>query len=129
MALWAALCWLPLGAAALVFLLYCAYVKYSHLKYDHIPGPPRKSFLLGHWYLFRQAASDSNMLMYDVFLEWVKKYGPVVRLNVFHRVILLVSSPEAVKEFLMSPKYRKDSTYDRLFGVYGERFLGERTGD
>lgn len=24
------------------FLGYCLYIKHLHLKYDHIPGPPRK---------------------------------------------------------------------------------------
>uniref|UniRef100_A0AAQ6A1N0 Cholesterol 24-hydroxylase n=1 Tax=Amphiprion ocellaris TaxID=80972 RepID=A0AAQ6A1N0_AMPOC len=32
----------------IAFLGYCAYIKYTHLKYDHIPGPPRDSFILGH---------------------------------------------------------------------------------
>ncbi|KAM9798343.1 cholesterol 24-hydroxylase-like [Neosynchiropus ocellatus] len=25
----------------LAFLCYCAYIKYVHVKYDHVPGPPR----------------------------------------------------------------------------------------
>uniref|UniRef100_A0A8C5FA41 Cholesterol 24-hydroxylase-like n=1 Tax=Gadus morhua TaxID=8049 RepID=A0A8C5FA41_GADMO len=39
----AILCILLLIASA--FLGYCLYVKYIHLKYDHIPGPPRDRFL------------------------------------------------------------------------------------
>nr|XP_033807542.1 cholesterol 24-hydroxylase [Geotrypetes seraphini] len=123
MALWAALGCLLVGAAVLLFLLYCAYVKYQHLKYDHIPGPPRKSFLLGHWHIFRQAVGG-NIFIYDFFLEWVKKYGPVLRLNIFHRVVILVTSPEALKEYLMSHKYSKDHAYEHLYALFGERFMG-----
>uniref|UniRef100_A0A4W5PIX2 Cholesterol 24-hydroxylase n=1 Tax=Hucho hucho TaxID=62062 RepID=A0A4W5PIX2_9TELE len=37
-----------LGLIFLAFLCFCLYIKYIHLKYDHIPGPPRDSFLFGH---------------------------------------------------------------------------------
>ncbi|KAK4822046.1 hypothetical protein QYF61_008855 [Mycteria americana] len=67
-----------LGAAALLglalclpaFGLYCCYVKYVHAKYDHVPGAPR---------------------------ERAEKYGPIVRLNAFHRVTVMILSPEGVK--------------------------------
>lgn len=28
--------------AAVAFLGYCLYIKYLHMKFDHIPGPPRE---------------------------------------------------------------------------------------
>lgn len=28
----------------LAFLGYCLYLKYLHMKYDHIPGPPRNRY-------------------------------------------------------------------------------------
>lgn len=30
-----------LGLIFIAFLCFCLYIKYIHLKYDHIPGPPR----------------------------------------------------------------------------------------
>ncbi|XP_029453783.1 cholesterol 24-hydroxylase isoform X2 [Rhinatrema bivittatum] len=124
MAVWAALAWLLLGAAVLAFLLYCAYVKSVHLKYDHIPGPPRHSFLLGHWPLFVQSLDNSDFLLHDHLLEWTKTCGPLIRLNIFHKAVVFVLSPEAVKEYLMSPKYTKDVFYNQLFNLFGVRFLG-----
>ncbi|XP_009081267.1 PREDICTED: cholesterol 24-hydroxylase, partial [Acanthisitta chloris] len=81
-------------------------------------------FLFGHlpilWRMMR-----NQEFIHDLFLEWAEKYGTVVRLNAFHRVTLMVVSPEGVKEFLMSPQYPKDRlVYDRLFSLFGERFLG-----
>uniref|UniRef100_A0A4W6D9I8 Cholesterol 24-hydroxylase n=1 Tax=Lates calcarifer TaxID=8187 RepID=A0A4W6D9I8_LATCA len=32
----------------IAFVGYCFYLKHIHMKYDHIPGPPRDNFFLGH---------------------------------------------------------------------------------
>ncbi|XP_056403235.1 cholesterol 24-hydroxylase-like isoform X2 [Hyla sarda] len=66
-----------------------------------------------------------NQLVYDLFLDWVTTYGLVIRTNILHRVVILTVSPESVKEFLMSPKYTKDWFYDRLFSLFGVRFMGK----
>uniref|UniRef100_A0A672PGL6 Uncharacterized protein n=1 Tax=Sinocyclocheilus grahami TaxID=75366 RepID=A0A672PGL6_SINGR len=53
-----------LAAVFSVFLAYCLYVHHVHQKYDHIPGPPRDSFLLGHVPTFARAMkSDMAPLM------------------------------------------------------------------
>ncbi|MBN3294912.1 CP46A hydroxylase, partial [Amia calva] len=94
------------------------------MKFDHIPGPPRDSFLLGHMPTM-QREMDRDKVVHDKFLEWAEKYGPVYRVNFLHTVMLHVTCPEAVKECLMSPKYPKDPfTYKRLFNVFGKRFFG-----
>ncbi|KAI1237610.1 hypothetical protein IHE44_0013692 [Lamprotornis superbus] len=73
-------------------------MEYIHAKYDYIPGAPR---------------------------ERAEKYGPVVRMNAFHRISVLIVSPEGVKEFLMSPQHPKDPiVYGTLFSLFGERFIG-----
>ncbi|XP_078518194.1 cholesterol 24-hydroxylase-like [Lissotriton helveticus] len=112
-----------LAVAALVFLVFCCYVKYSHVRFDHIPGPPRESFLFGHMPLIMRMMKK-NELFYDQALEWVEKYGPVVRLNFIHKPVIFLSSQEAVKEFLMSHKYKKDKFYETVFSLFGVRFLG-----
>ncbi|XP_048342158.1 cholesterol 24-hydroxylase isoform X2 [Sphaerodactylus townsendi] len=81
-------------------------------------------FFYGHlpiiWRMFKQ-----KEFIHDVFLRWAEEYGPIVRLNVFHRITLLVLSPEGVKEFLMLPQYPKDRlVYSRLYNMFGVRFLG-----
>lgn len=115
---------LLLALIVLSFVLYCGYIFYIHMKYDHIPGPPRDSFIFGHSpTTLKKMRKDE--LIYDLFLEWVQKYGPVVRINFLHRAVVLVTSPEGVKEFLMSPKYTKDWFYNRLFSMFGVRFMGK----
>ncbi|XP_072284118.1 cholesterol 24-hydroxylase-like [Pyxicephalus adspersus] len=67
----------------------------------------------------------NNELIYDVFIKWVQKYGPVIRINLLQKVTILVATPEAVKEFLMSPTYTKDWFYERMFNLFGVRFMGK----
>lgn len=108
----------------IAFLGYCLYIKHIHMKYDHIPGPPRNSFLLGHSPTLLKAMKNGG-IVHDTFLEWAEKYGSVYRVNIFHYVVLCVTSPEATKEILMSPKYPKErSVYKKLFSLFGERLLG-----
>ncbi|XP_072284146.1 cholesterol 24-hydroxylase-like [Pyxicephalus adspersus] len=115
---------LLLALILLCFLLYCGYIYYIHQKYDHIPGPPRDSFLFGHSATISKLMKN-NLVIYDTFLDWVEKYGPIVRINGLHNVIILVITPEGVKEFLMSPKYTKDKFYKRIDTLFGVRFMGK----
>ncbi|KAF7668624.1 hypothetical protein LDENG_00292030 [Lucifuga dentata] len=108
----------------IAFLGYCLYVHHIHMKYDHIPGPPRNSFLLGHSATIA-GETRSGRNVHNKFLEWAEMYGPVYRINALHYVFLSVTCPEATKEILMSPKYPKDrSVYKKLFSLFGQRFLG-----
>ncbi|KAH0620371.1 hypothetical protein JD844_020730 [Phrynosoma platyrhinos] len=61
---------------------------------------------------------------HELFLHWAEEYGPVVRINTFHRVSVLILSPEGVKEYLMLPKYPKDrSLYKNLASIFGVSYL------
>ncbi|XP_039874192.1 cholesterol 24-hydroxylase-like isoform X2 [Simochromis diagramma] len=106
------------------FLAYCLYVKHIHMKYDHVPGPPRDSFLLGHSPTFSRILKNGGNV-HEQFLEWAVEYGPVCRINALHYVLVSVSYPEATKVILMSSKYSKDAfSYKRLSNLFGQRLLG-----
>nr|XP_056707270.1 cholesterol 24-hydroxylase-like [Euleptes europaea] len=113
-----------LAMALLAFGLFCCYVKYIHIKYDYIPGPPRASFFLGHipilWRILKK-----NEIFHEYFLQWAEEYGPIVRLNIAHRIFICVLSPEGVKEFLTSPQYPKDQhVYGAVANMFGIRVVG-----
>uniref|UniRef100_A0A3Q0REX4 Cholesterol 24-hydroxylase n=1 Tax=Amphilophus citrinellus TaxID=61819 RepID=A0A3Q0REX4_AMPCI len=111
---------LSLAAPALMFLLlllviaflgYCLYIKYIHMKYDHIPGPPRDSFFFGQSAtLVKMMENDGNV--HEKFLEWAEKYGPVYRLNVLHYVAVCTYCPETTKV---------NSSFSQLFLWYKQR--------
>ncbi|XP_062974114.1 cholesterol 24-hydroxylase-like isoform X2 [Elgaria multicarinata webbii] len=82
------------------------------------------SFFLGHFPIIWRMIKNQEVY-HDLFLQWAEQYGPIVRLNAFHKVGLLITSPEGVKEYLISPEYSKDPViYGNLFNMCGERFLG-----
>uniref|UniRef100_A0A8C5BIM2 Cholesterol 24-hydroxylase n=1 Tax=Gadus morhua TaxID=8049 RepID=A0A8C5BIM2_GADMO len=109
---------------AVAFLVYCLYIKHIHMKYDHIPGPPRDSFLFGHSSMMKEE-TEGGKILHDKFQQCAEMYGPVVRVNAAHIVILLVTCPEATKEILMSPKCLKPKPiYKLFFGLFGSRFMG-----
>ncbi|TRY77585.1 hypothetical protein DNTS_007219 [Danionella cerebrum] len=113
-----------LAAGFIAVLAYCLYVLHVHQKYDHIPGPPRDNFLLGHTPSFSRSM-QSEGLIHDQLLQWAEDYGPVYRLNSFHYAVIVVHCPEATKKILMSPSYLKDPlVYKQLFNLFGKRFLG-----
>ncbi|XP_076147089.1 cholesterol 24-hydroxylase-like [Alosa pseudoharengus] len=113
------------AVAFILFFGYFLYIKYVHRKFDHIPGPPRNHFLSGHFSPFLED-TRSGRNVNDTFLKWAAEAsGPICRLNFYHAVCLIVTCPEATKEFLMSPKYSKDPyTCKRLSSMFGVRFLG-----
>uniref|UniRef100_A0A3B5B7E2 Cholesterol 24-hydroxylase n=1 Tax=Stegastes partitus TaxID=144197 RepID=A0A3B5B7E2_9TELE len=123
---WASQAFLFLLVLLFIALLgYCAYIKYIHLKYDHIPGPPRDSFFLGHTATLLRVMKDEKVVN-DKFLEWAETYGTVYRINFLHSIIVFTTCPDTTKEVLMSPKYSKDKfLHDRLFNLFGQRFLGD----
>ncbi|XP_039195643.1 cholesterol 24-hydroxylase isoform X2 [Crotalus tigris] len=86
--------------------------------------PAHNRFFFGHLPIFWRMVKNKE-LIHDLFLKWAEKYGPVIRFNAFHRVSLIILSPEGVKEYLMSSQYSKDARiYGRLYNMFGVRFLG-----
>uniref|UniRef100_A0A673H018 Cholesterol 24-hydroxylase n=1 Tax=Sinocyclocheilus rhinocerous TaxID=307959 RepID=A0A673H018_9TELE len=103
-------------------------------KYDHIPGPPRDSFLLGHIPTFSRGHVVERVLStvtVFVFLR-AEKYGPVYRLNSFHYVVIKVHLTAMDHDDwyrqrrIMDPAF--SSTYLRsLMGTFNE--MSERLMD
>ncbi|XP_060118306.1 cholesterol 24-hydroxylase-like [Heteronotia binoei] len=115
---------LLLAMALLAFGFYCCYIKYIHMKSDYIPGPPRSSFVFGHAAILLRILKNKE-LFHEYIQQWAEEYGPIVRLNIGHRIIINVISPEGVKEFLMSPQYPKDQfIYGAVAYMFGVRAAG-----
>uniref|UniRef100_A0A672ZQJ7 Cholesterol 24-hydroxylase n=1 Tax=Sphaeramia orbicularis TaxID=375764 RepID=A0A672ZQJ7_9TELE len=97
------------------FLVYCLYIKYRHIKYDHIPGPPRDSFLLGHSPSFLKVMRNDKKQLTNQKTTFI-----IIHYNNVSSCLLWF------QEILMSPKYPKDNfVYKRLFNLFGQRFLGK----
>uniref|UniRef100_A0A3B5AMI3 Cholesterol 24-hydroxylase n=1 Tax=Stegastes partitus TaxID=144197 RepID=A0A3B5AMI3_9TELE len=105
---WASQAFLFLLVLLFIALLgYCAYIKYIHLKYDHIPGPPRDSFFLGHTATLLRVMKDEKVVN-DKFLEWAETYGTVYRINFLHSIIVFTTCPDTTKSSVGLPKFLGD---------------------
>ncbi|XP_053736819.1 cholesterol 24-hydroxylase-like [Synchiropus splendidus] len=105
------------------FLCFYAYIKYLHMKYAHIPGPPIEHFLFGHAFILVRIMNTG--FVHDKFLEWSETYGPVYKLHMVHHVMIFTTCPETTKKVLVSSKHYKDKImYSGLISLFGRRFLG-----
>ena len=90
-------------AAGLVLYAYML-VQCVQNRLRDVPGPPVSNKLLGHVPLL---PSDSSPM---VLSTWANKYGPVVRLQILHRVAVLLTDVQATNKVLRKgpmylPKY------------------------
>lgn len=106
----------------LVLLLLVLIVWKEHRKYDHIPGPKRRSFLRGNF----PEVEGKGKLLSELFLEHALVYGPIFVWWNFFWPIVVISGPELIKLGLVTLNLPKaPSSYDSLAYIFGRhRFLG-----
>ncbi|KAI0219320.1 Cholesterol 24-hydroxylase [Lamellibrachia satsuma] len=114
-----------LSICVVIFVVYSGYIGYVHWKYAHLPGPPIDSFWLGNLPQLKRMHKQ-GVYTHTLFLKWAEEYGPLFRIFVLHKCMVVPTSRTAIKEILTKSKvYPKSSvTYDRLYSVCGTRFLG-----
>lgn len=111
------------AAGFTLYVLYLSYVR--HIKYAHIPGPPVKNFLTGHLNEFFVETKRRGLPSAEFELQMLLLYGKVVLLWIYHIPLVVVGSPDIVKETLVTKNYPKSKLlYSTLISLYGQRFLG-----
>ncbi|XP_071499364.1 cholesterol 24-hydroxylase-like [Diadema antillarum] len=111
--------------ASVVTLLtaYLLYIKYTHIKYRHIPGPQRSSFIFGNDVMLRERLEEDAVgrLVYDMY----KKYGMIHKWHLLHRVLIFVVDSKLVKTILTNSLHTKPPyDYKKMQFVFGERLGG-----
>ena len=114
---------LVLVSLPLFFLLYLYHV---HKVYDHIPGPKRNHFVWGHLKEIERIQREGSSSTFDKYLEYAIEYGPVMLIWFLHKPIVIVTSPELVKEVTVIANLPKDPwVYKNSIGFpLGERLMG-----
>ncbi|XP_033734290.1 cholesterol 24-hydroxylase-like [Pecten maximus] len=101
------------------------YLHQQHLKYDHLPGPPRDSFWSGHLPSIRKVVSKGGTLG-DYILDLTKTYGALFRICLWNQTFVVVTGPELIKEVLVTGNLPKSKTvYSKLTHILGVRYVGE----
>lgn len=117
--------WKLFLAALLGFIwVLVIYVSYQHRRYDHIPGPPRNNFFLGHFTSLYACLGDNNVVSKYLY-ENVKKFGHTLRFFMFHRPFVVVVDPLAVRDILEPGKHKRCETTCKHDGyIFGARWQG-----
>ncbi|KAJ7578030.1 cytochrome P450 [Mycena floridula] len=77
------------------------------------PGPPTR-WLIGNTHIF------PKIQLHLAFTEWAKIYGDVVSLKIFHKTIIILNSPTAIKEIIDK---RSTSSSNRPNMMIGKRLI------
>ncbi|XP_071501751.1 cholesterol 24-hydroxylase-like [Diadema antillarum] len=112
-----------IASVVTLFAAYLLYIKYTHIKYRHIPGPQRSSFIFGNDVMLKERLEEDAIgkLVYDMY----QKYGMLHKLQVLHRVIIFNVDSKFVKDLLTNTLHTKPP-YEckKLRWVFGERAGG-----
>ncbi|XP_038072893.1 cholesterol 24-hydroxylase-like isoform X2 [Patiria miniata] len=108
----------------LLLAAFVLFVHYQHLKYAHIPSPPRRGFFNGHMDLI-SSYKKRNMAIAEAFADIMRECGPVFHIFFYFSPMVVVLESDFVKDILCTSTHQKPSSIYRIFvRVFGTRFLG-----
>jgi cholesterol 24(S)-hydroxylase len=104
-----------------------AYLYYVHKINDHLPGPPRSSFILGHLPEIWKYKAATSRTMSEFLLEKRLEYGPIFILFLIHRRLVVLGDATYLRHVYINNHaslYKNRFVYTKLGFVYGERGAG-----
>ena len=110
------------------FLSFALYVHHQHLRYAHIPGPPRDGFFTGNVPFIRQEMKrdGENGGMTIILMNWYRQYGSVYVVWMLFNPVVIVSHPDMAKKALITLNLPKSPRlYSKLSSVFGQRAGGQ----
>ena len=118
----------PIFFLLLGFLSFTLYVHHQHLRYGHIPGPPRDSFFTGNVPFFRREmkrdGEKGRVTM--ILMNWYRQYGSVYVVWMFFIPVVILSDPDMAKKALITLNLPKEpGLYSKLSSVFGQRAAGQ----
>ena len=108
--------------------MFALYVHHQHLRYAHIPGPPRDSFFTGNVpFIRREMKRDGeNGGMTIILMNWYRQYGSVYVVWMLFNPVVIVSHPDMAKKALITLNLPKSPRlYSKLSSVFGQRAGGQ----
>ena len=106
-----------------LFLSFLLYLHYLHQINEHLPGPPRSSFIFGHLLEIQQYRNSGRTMM-EYLLEKQFEYGPIFLIFYLHAPIICIGDPLYIREVFIDfhnhvPK--SPQIYRKLGVVFGQR--------
>ena len=108
-------------------LCFIAYLHYIHKINDHIPGPPRSSFILGNLPEILRYKAETGRTFIEYLLEKRFEYGPIFVIFLLHKAVVFLGHSSYVRQVYIDNHkslYKSSFMYNKLGFVYGERGMG-----
>ena len=108
-------------------LFFATYLYYVHKINDHLPGPPRSSFMLGHLPDIWKHKAATGRTMSEFLLEKRLEYGTIFVLFFIHRPIVFLGDATYLRHVYINNHAslcKSSFFYPKLGFVYGERGAG-----
>ena len=108
-------------------LFFMAYLYYVHKINDHLPGPPRSSFILGHLselWKYKAATGGTNV---EFLLEKHVEYGPIFVLFFLHQPIVFLGDATYLRHVYIKDRaslFKSPFVYRKFGFIYGEKGAG-----
>ena len=109
------------------FLFLIAYIHHMHKITDHIPCPPRSSFIMGHIPEFRKYKKTTGRTFCEFVMEKRFEYGPIFVLHLAHRAVVQLADSSYLRHVYINNNnsLRKDGyIWHKIGFIYGERGIG-----
>ena len=114
------------GCFALV-LYFIGYLYYIHKINDHLPGPPRSSFIWGHLPEIWKYKATTGRLTIEFVLEKRLEHGPILILFFLHRPVVFLGNATYLRHVFINNHaslVKNSFNYEKFGFVYGERGIG-----
>ena len=105
---------------------FMAYLYYIHKINEHLPGPPRSSFIFGHLLEIKKYRASTGGTFTEFVWEKQLKYGPIFILFFIHQPTVYLGDASYVRHVYInnSKNLSKFSFHSKAGFVYGERGAG-----
>ncbi|XP_028400170.1 cholesterol 24-hydroxylase-like [Dendronephthya gigantea] len=110
-----------------IIIAITAYLFYLHKINDHLPGPPRSSFIWGHLPELWKYKQETGRITSEFLLQKFLEYGPLFVLFFFHRPIVFLGDSNYLRHVFINnhKNLRKPSAlYHKIGFIFGERGAG-----
>ena len=108
-------------------LWFISYVHYIHKINDHIPGPPRSSFIWGNLPDLSRYQTETGRTMSEFLMQKRFEYGPIFVVFFLHRALVYLGDSSYVRTVYINNHkslYKNSFIYDKVGFIYGERAGG-----
>ena len=106
-----------------LFFSFLLYLHYLHKINEHLPGPPRSSFIFGHLPEIREYRRSGRTVL-EYFLDKQFECGPLYHVFFFNKAAVVIGDPVYIREVFIdfhNHIHKSSFLYHKFGFIFGER--------